>query len=275
MTTITAEPAARFEIGRILERMAGVLRRNFASLALIALLLSALPHALGALLVLASHHDVGEVVAPVIQRWGPAFWVMGVLGVVSAILLQPALLFGVAKDLTGARASLGEMLAVAVRTALPVLAVGIVAWLAVCVAAIFLIVPGIIVALILCVALPARVLEGPGVMRALNRSADLTRGHRWGILGFFLILMLIFIVISMIAGVVTSALHLVAGEDFMGSMMSGARYSWWNWPSLLIVRPLVSALETLIGATAAAALYYELRQVKEGVDAGSLLANFD
>ena len=61
----------------------------------------------------------------------------------------------------------------------------------------------------------------------------------------------------------------------MGSMMSGGRYSWWNWPSLLIVRPLVSALDSLIGATAAAALYYELRQVKEGVDAGSLLANFD
>ena len=203
MTTIAVAPAARFEIGRILERMAGVLRRKFASLALIALLLSALPHALGALLVLASHHDVGEF-APVLHQWGPVFWVMGVLGVLSAILLQPALLFGVAKDLTGARASLSEMLAVAVRTALPVLAVGIVVGLAVGVAAIFLIVPGIIVGLILCVALPARVLEGPGVIRALNRSADLTRGHRWSILGFFLILMLVFIVISMVASVVTS-----------------------------------------------------------------------
>ncbi|HWF00715.1 MAG TPA: hypothetical protein VG248_13020 [Caulobacteraceae bacterium] len=284
MTAAVVVPE-RFEIWRVFERMAGVLRRNLGSLALIALILAAAPRAIGALVLLLGAHggdwnvtsyDNGaDAVRLVLRHHGPAFFVLGVIGVVSMLLLQPALLFGIVKDLAGRRATLGEMLAVAVRTALPVLAVGVIAWIAIVAGLCLVVVPGVIVGLVLCVATPARVLEGPGIMRALSRSADLTSGYRWSILGFFVILGFIWILASTVYGALVSSTHLAAGVSWYEHIGREERLAWWNWPTLLILSPLAHAIAALVGAAAVASIYFELRFVKEGVAPATLLADFD
>ncbi|WAC47261.1 hypothetical protein OVA03_11155 [Asticcacaulis sp. SL142] len=60
-------------------------------------------------------------------------------------------------------------------------------------AAIFFVIPGIYVALILSVVLPVAVIENRGIDGSLRRSGDLTRNQRWRLLGFFMIVGVILI----------------------------------------------------------------------------------
>jgi len=65
-----------------------------------------------------------------------------------------------------------------------------------------LIVPGIILAIMFCLALPAVLLESTGVLGSLSRSRELV-SHRWGkTFAVFLVLGLIILVISVVLGVV-------------------------------------------------------------------------
>jgi len=52
---------------------------------------------------------------------------------------------------------------------------------------ILLIVPGLIALAMMYVALPACVVERTGATASINRSAALTKGHRWKVFGIFLI----------------------------------------------------------------------------------------
>jgi hypothetical protein len=55
------------------------------------------------------------------------------------------------------------------------------------------------------VALPACVVEGLGPIKSLGRSANLTKGHRWKILGIFLVLNVVGGIMSgLLSGVLTS-----------------------------------------------------------------------
>ena len=277
MASVALASSERFEIGRVVERVLNVLRRNPRTLLLAALLLAAIPRAIGAAIQLVSFNaGAGPM--------GPGYWISGLIGLASAVVLQPALLFGVVSDLSGGKATLGQMLNVAVRTALPALVVGVIVYIASFIGLCLLIVPGIIVALMLCVATPARVIEGPGIMRALSRSSELTQGSRWAILGFFVVLFVLSLLFSMLVGLVVSLLGLESGYGAVFSLFTNPRasseivrtsMSWSHWPTLLVVGPLVASFQTLIGAAAIASVYYELRWVKDGVRGESLAAAFD
>jgi len=66
-----------------------------------------------------------------------------------------------------------------------------------------LIVPGIILAIMLCLALPALLLENAGIFGSLSRSRELV-GHRWGkTFATFLVLGLIVLVVSVIIALVS------------------------------------------------------------------------
>jgi hypothetical protein len=72
-----------------------------------------------------------------------------------------------------------------------------------------LIVPGVILAIMLCLAIPALLLENVGVAGSLSRSRELV-GHRWGkTFATFVVLGLIVLVISIVVGVVTALLGVV------------------------------------------------------------------
>ncbi|MFW8695946.1 hypothetical protein ACOI9Y_35795, partial [Mesorhizobium japonicum] len=62
------------------------------------------------------------------------------------------------------------------------------------------------------VSAPAVVAEKRGVFEAMQRSRDLTRGYRWHIFG----LLVIYLVLSMIVGMLVGGVNLAAGGTFGG-----------------------------------------------------------
>jgi hypothetical protein len=258
---MTHAPVPRFEIGRVLSRMVGVISRNFQTLALLSLLFSGLPTLL-----------VGLVEAPLtpLATGAASLGAVQVLATVAipilswltAALLQAALIHVTVTDLNGGRARIQDALGVAIRHVFALIAISILSTLACLTGLVLLIVPGVILALALCVAASVRVVENRGVFDCLARSAALTRHHRGALL---LIFLLLFLVQGAMSG---SSLPLSITPAFGGFSLDALL-------SAMVVRPIMQAASTLLGAAAVASTYFELRTIKEGVSVEALAAAFD
>lgn len=150
----------------------------------------------------------------------------------------------------------------AARHLLPLFGIQIIASIGIIFGLLLLVVPGLILAAAWCVAAPARVAEGRGVFDSLSRSFDLTRGARLSVLGLLiggLILMIvIFVAISAAATALITAI----------------------WPTGLayaqaIVDPTAGAVMGVFQAVGLAAIYLELRRIKEGAAPETVAAVFD
>ena len=119
---------------------------------------------------------------------GAAF-VGAVFAMVIAALVQGALTRAVVSANEGRRASFGECLATGLHVFLPLIGLSILFSIGVGIGFVLLFVPGIILLLMWAVAVPALVVERTGVFGAFGRSAELTKGSRWKILGLFLVLL--------------------------------------------------------------------------------------
>jgi hypothetical protein len=154
------------------------------------------------------------------------------------------------------RAHKGETIAIAdLRKAignkfLQVLGASIAANVLISLATLLLIIPGIIVGLMFCVAIPTSVIENRGVGGSLTRSRDLTRGHRWSLLGYFPI-----ILVSLLA----VAVLYFAGIDLT---------EWSDWPDIEPFVPVLSTMGEVIFSVLlcvfTVAAYAMLRDLKEG-----------
>lgn len=169
------------------------------------------------------------------------------------MVLTSALVYGVFQQLRGKHAGVGECVSRGFRSLLSVLAVGIVAGVIIALGLVLLIVPGIILMCMYWVAVPCAVIEKAGVGSALSRSATLTKGRRWAILG-----------IVIIPGLIVGAV------GFIGIRMFG------DSPSSLFF--FVSAMTVLIApwqSVCQAVGYHDLRAEKEGINVEQLAAVFD
>ncbi len=165
-----------------------------------------------------------------------------------------AISYGVFQQLRHKPASIGECLLVGLKRMFPVMGVALLIVLIVIGGSILLIIPGIIAYVILYVAVPAAVVERPGVLGALQRSVELTRDFRWRVFAVIFVLWLINMVISMPVGVV-----------FVFSPMSLASVA---------VQWIVQVFGAALQATAMALSYYQLRSVKEHFDVEEIAAVF-
>jgi MFS family permease len=115
---------------------------------------------------------------------------------------------------------------------------------------IILIVPGIMVWLAFCLTLPACVAEKRNAIEAMNRSRDLTRGHRWSLFLLFVVL----VVVAAIPSFVATAVGTLAAFAAPGVGV--------------IIRAGLNAVVGGFSATLIAAgigcAYVELRTLKEG-----------
>ncbi len=244
----------RFEVARVLSRMAGVLSRNFRVLAILALTLSGLPAVLAGSAALGLSGPFGATAG------GP---LLGLLLVpFTSTLLQAALIHGTVSDLNGRPATIGDCLNTAVRHVLPLIGVTIATTVASFAGFVLFIIPGVIIALTLCVSAPVRVVEGRGVFDSLGRSGELTRGHRWAIL-------LLVLLNALIAGAVQAAtlsvpLALTTVTRGSDSVLAS-----------LVIAPITQSFSALISAAGVASVYFELRTIKEGVGIEALAAAFD
>ena len=258
MTAIAAEEA-RLDIAKVIGATFGVLGRNFLPFLGMTLLMVGIPTAVVSLGLLDLVGDPTAIsVSP--ERFG-MFGIGFLVSVVTNAVLQGALVYGTVRDLNGRRASFGECLATGLRNFLPVILLSILMAMAVMVGFLLLVVPGVMMLVAWCVAVPARVSEQTGIIEAFGRSAELTRGNRWRIFG----LMLLFLVLTWIVGILLTPLSLAA-------MSAG--------PQGLVVSQMISntasgIINALIGATGASVIYVELRRIKEGLAPDALAALFD
>jgi hypothetical protein len=157
------------------------------------------------------------------------------------------------QELEGERPSLDAVARHAGSRFLPLLFCTACSWLAVAGGCLLLIVPGVIVALVLSVAGQVCVAERLGPIESLVRSAALTKGNRWRILGFYLAVAGIFLAISVAQGLAEANLGIVG--MLAGIVLTGFSEAFW--------------------ATACAVQYIDLRLSQEGVSTERIAAVFD
>ncbi len=170
-------------------------------------------------------------------------------------VLTATLVYGTFQELRGRHTDLGDCVSRGLGVMFPILGVAIVAGLAVIVGSILLIIPGIIVAVMLWVAIPVAVVEKPGVFDSLGRSRELTKGFRWQVFGIIVIVLVIQIVAGVIIGVVLG----FTGSTFL----------------IVLFEYLVTAFFTALYAVISAVGYHDLRVAKEGIDVNQIAAVFD
>ncbi len=261
MTAAAAAPK-RLEVGEVATRTFAAIRRNLGVFALLALLFSALPQFV---LQWASRMmRPGDADSSLVGMVGLG----ALLTLIGAFLLQGALTYATVQDQNDRRARFGEVLSKGLGAVLPLIGLAIVMGVALFLGFLLLIVPGVIMALAWSVATPVLVVERKGIFGSMGRSADLTRNYR----GSILLLAIVYWVLTAVAGLVLGG---IIGVVFVFGFGPGAMQ---NPVVAGIEAGLISLLQgvsSLIGAAGLAALYCELRAIKEGVGPQTLASVFD
>ena len=254
----SASPAPRFDIGRVISRLVGVLGRNLGTFLALSALLVGLPSA--AVLL------AGLSAAPESPSGLGAGIASTLVALVANAVLQGALIHGTVCDLAGKPASFGDSLGAGVRFLLPLAAIGLVSAIAIGFALLLFVVPGVLLWLAWMVAAPAEVMERRGVFGALGRSAELTRNHRGAILGLAVIYL---IILAFAQGLANAFVAVFGGFSASASTLAPDRIL----PAVATL--IVQTLTALVSSAGAASIYYELRVVKDGIGAAQLAAVFD
>jgi len=177
-----------------------------------------------------------------------------VLFMVAAVLV-PLLLYSIMTGMlvaaaydakAGRSAGVGSYVGAALKNLLPLIGTAIVAWLLIGVGFALLVIPGIWLLGVFSVIVPAIMVEGAG-FGALKRSAQLTKEYRWPIIGFMIVIYLIFYAASFAIGILGA---LVAADMPM---------------VFLVLQGVAGGITAAIASIAVAVAYARLREIKDGV----------
>lgn len=270
---LAAAPAARpsatnpsggtygsFDLGRVIQRTFKAIQQNWAIFTIASVILVGVPTLMqtyGQISMTGGGPTPFNGTGILIAIVGVVLWIVGYF------VLQGLVVKVSVSGLNGKAMSMGAAFEAGLKLFLPLLGLGIIVGLGTGLGFILLIVPGIILAVMWSASTGAVVVEGRGVFESLQRSRDLTRGYRWPIFG----LAVIYFVLSMVIGMLVGGIGMATG----GSFLDGS-------PSLAVsmaTNAISNILSGVIGAAGAAALYYELRSVKEGVGPEQLASVFD
>jgi len=281
---MTVTPAAAgFNIGQVITRLLGVVSRNFVLLLLLALLLVGLPGAmlayaqisiLGDMLSAQNASDPNAALAALFSPLRIGLGIAGALiGVVGNAALQGAVIHASVSDLSGKRATFGECLATGFRFFLPLFCIGLIVAICCFFGYLIFIVPGVLLGLAWCMAAPAEVVERTGIFAAFSRSADLTRNNRAAI---FALIIAFFVAVFIVQTVLNAVGQIGIGFGGAAVLPGGGAPDLRNFVAVQSVMAVV--LQVAVSSLASAglaAIYFELRQSKEGVGADQLAAVFD
>ena len=250
-------------VGKLASLSAGISSGEFSIGTLISSTFSVLNGAFGKFIALAAIPLIPNLVTIVIGGGTtPAdsgrLIITGIASIVSAILafmIQGAIVFGATNEMRGRPFSIGDALSKGLARFLPLLGVAIVCGVAIVIGFALLIVPGLILLCIWYAAGAVCVVEQRGVFASMSRSAELSKGYRWKILGLLLIV-----------GIATAVVEgVIAG---VGRAVGGALVG-----SLVVL--IVQLYATAFGSVLVALVYYCLRSIKEGIDIDRIADVFD
>jgi hypothetical protein len=235
-----------FRLGNVFSLSWSVLSRNFLTFMLVTGVAS-LPGLL-----------MGQLSAP---AQGNAFANPGttiflfLLMIVLGTLSQAIVLHGAFQVMRGQPIDLAESARIGLRRFIPLVGLALSMALFLGLATALFVIPGLILYVMWFVATPVCVVEQLGPFRSLGRSRQLTKGHRWKILGLLLVILIPALVVAAIVGGVTAVI--------LGSTFGQ------------IVNLLWSAIWTAFLAIVLAVTYHDLRVAKEGVDTEQIAAVFE
>jgi hypothetical protein len=288
---LAATEIARLDIGKVVNRTFGAIGANFISFFVLSLLLSALP----ALLLSLAPRFLLPILAQSMDRYALSgvssllTFSATLLSLVPAYIVTGALTQGSLAHFNGRKATLGECLVTGLRFVLPLIGLGVLAFLGlflwalpalipyalldaivannplvVVPAAVVFLIPAIMAFIRWTVSAPALVSERVGIFSAFRRSAELTRNTRWRVFWLYVIYFVIAVLIDVAFNFAISQIGFSAFLD--------AGLAFWVFQGVALI---YSALNTMIGSTGIAAVYFELRVTKEGVTADQLAKVFD
>jgi hypothetical protein len=262
MATATLDPQQTFNMGRVINRAAATIGRNLVPFVLLASIPSI---AIGGLvLAVTPLSDGNGGLAPISTPFQIGLiagaGVAGLLWLFLTYMLQAAIVHGTVLDLNGKRAGTVDMLRTGLHQTLPIIVLAILQSLGTGLAFLLLIVPGFIVLTAWSVVIPVRVVERVPILDCFSRSSFLTAGHRWAILGLY-------IVYAFLSGIIQAAASMIADAGGSNTVVAIALTT-----LMTVVQTIATSILLSVGI---ASLYYELRWIKEGTDPEQLAAVFD
>jgi hypothetical protein len=263
--TIADSDVRRFSMGRVIKRAFDAIASNLLTFALLSLF-TAIPSAALSWL----DPQFADLFQFDILTIG-LYVIAWLAYLISAFVLQAAVVHGTFVDLNGKRASVLECLSTGLRHFLPLIAIALIYAVWVVLGLIMAVVPGVVFAVMMSVAVPVRVVERTEVLVAFDRSEDLTKGHRGAIFGLFVAY---FIVQAIISEIIVS----IVGLSFMTAQtLEGAASTDAGASALLVIlaSTVAAMVNAVLTAAGTAAIYVELRQIKECVGPEALAAVFD
>ncbi len=251
---------ARFDIARVASRTFDLVGRNLVPFGTAAFIFAGLPYFI-LLMVQPSMLAAGDPSGAL-----PIIVIGALVSFLAGMVLQAALTRASVDDLSGKGVNLGAAIGTGLAILLPMIGLGLLMGLGIGVGLILLIVPGIYLALCWAVAAPVLVVERLGVIASIQRSTALTQNHRWAILGLVILYVVVILVLQAIVGA------LVPGA---GAAMMGLPGGDTGTPIIAIVLlTLVQVITSMIATVGIAAVYFELRQVKDGIGVDQLAQVF-
>ena len=244
----SASPEANVDVGRVISRGFATLSANFLPFLLISLVLAGLP---------SFALQYWRWITPADPRldWT---WALGalLLSLVASTLLTGALVRSTILHVGGRDPAPGASALLALRLLPALIGLSVLLAVAIGIGLVLLIVPGVMIYCATSVAVPALMEENCGVFGSIERSRELTRGSRWPI---FAIVVLLWIIGAVIAGV-AGQIAMLGADETTGPVSAVAA----------IAEAMSGSLSTMIIAVVTAALYVELREVKEGASIHAL-----
>jgi hypothetical protein len=240
----TAMAGGSFRLGDALARTSGIWGRLIGPFFLV-YVVALLPNVANVLMM--NPHDPRSA-------FGARFAVTLVLGALFGLLAQAATVDAAMRVADGGRVEFGQALARGFGRLPVLLGAGLIAFVLIMLGFMLLVVPGIMVSLAYMMSLQVAVMEPLGPWGSLKRSARLTKGVRWKLLGFAMLLVLI--------GAVA------AGASFLGTLALG-RFGG------QVLQLLVSPSLTLFTVVATTMVYRDLVASRDGFGGARMAAVFD
>jgi hypothetical protein len=181
---------------------------------------------------------------------------------VSIVLPSAIILAATIYNLNGRPLKIGEAIRLGASRFFPLLAVSLIASLAVLTGMVLLIVPGIILVTVWFVAGAACVGEQLHPIESLKRSQALTKGFRWRIFAIYAIVLVGgFMISEMLKPVVPMAM--AYNVDYI------------TFKIIIMLEYIWVGIYYAFGATLTAAVFYELRTLKESVPIATAVSVFE
>lgn len=238
----------QFTIGQVLSKSFDIFSKNFIFMLIIGFMVS-----VPAILLQFALDSAAILVL--------SFFVIIVMG----FLAQGVTVFGVFQHLTNRPVVFSESLSIALGRFFPLLLVSLAVGFLTTIGYFMLIIPGIIIAMMLWVAVPVVIVEQGGVGHALQRSKDLTTGYRGRIFA-----------VVVIMGLISGAANLIQTGILTALSIDGNST---NPVSLLLIQlpvnTICTGLVSALGSVVVTVGYYTLRHEVEGVATEDLASVFE